>query len=75
MPGLTVWYGPDTYMGENLRTLFETLSEMPDEVVAQVHPNHSQKTLKALLPRLQVFQEGNCVVHHMFGSKVADQVR
>lgn len=33
IPNLTIWYGPDTYMGENLRTLFTTLSQMPDKVI------------------------------------------
>mmetsp|Transcript_17438 Transcript_17438/g.22634 ORF Transcript_17438/g.22634 Transcript_17438/m.22634 type:complete len:328 (+) Transcript_17438:162-1145(+) len=72
---LTIWYGPDTYMGENLRTLFSTLATMPNETIQNLHPSHDQSTVKALLSRFEVFPQGNCVVHHMFGSKVADQVK
>jgi len=72
---LTVWYGPDTYMGENLRTLFETVAEMDDAQIKALHPLHTRATVRALLPRLEVFPQGNCVVHHMFGESVAEQCR
>jgi len=72
---LTVWYGPDTYMGENLRTLFETVAQMDDAQIAALHPLHTRATVRALLPRLEVFPQGNCVVHHMFGESVAEQCR
>ena len=42
VPGLTVWYGPDTYMGNNLAALFQRLAETPDEEVKKVHPDHTQ---------------------------------
>ena len=38
MPDLTLWYGPDTYMGANLAELFTSLAELPDEEVQQLHP-------------------------------------
>lgn len=74
IPDLTVWYGPDTYMGENLKTLFMALSNMPDHVIKDLHPDHDQASVKALLTKFEVFQQGNCVVHHMFGSQVAAQI-
>ncbi len=37
-PELTVWYGPDTYMGSNLAQLFLSLAQLPDEDVKLVHP-------------------------------------
>jgi len=37
-PELTVWYGPDTYMGSNLAQLFLSLAQLPDEEVKLVHP-------------------------------------
>merc|ERR1711998_473703 len=74
VPDLTVFYGPDTYMGENLRVLFDTVSRMPDEQIRALHPAHDQASVAALLPRLQVFQQGMCVVHHMFGDQVVDEV-
>lgn len=70
-----VWYGPDTYMGRNLRALFAQLAEMPDAVVQALHPDHTAATVRSLLDRFHVFRQGMCVVHHMFGADVAAQVR
>lgn len=75
VPGLTVWYGPDTYMGQNLAALFSSLSTMSDEEVQQVHPAHTQASIKQLLPRLRYFQDGTCIVHHLFGGETVDLVR
>lgn len=75
IPDLTVWYGPDTYMGRNLAQLFTSLAEQPDEEVQKLHPGHTQASVKALLPRLHYFQEGICVVHHIFGGEVTELVR
>lgn len=74
IPELTVFYGPDTYMGENLRVLFKTVSEMPDEQIRALHPEHNQATVRSLLDRLEVFQQGMCVVHHMFGDSDVEEV-
>lgn len=38
VPDLTLWYGPDTYMGANLEELFTSLAALPDEEVKQLHP-------------------------------------
>lgn len=75
IPDLTLYYGPDTYMGENLRALFSTIATWDNDAIRALHPAHSKDTVAALLQRLQVFQQGNCVVHHMFGDQVVDQVR
>ena len=56
IPDVTIWYGPDTYMGHNLRTL-----------LARVAPH--------LLERFHVFEQGTCIVHHLFGDEVVDRVR
>lgn len=70
-----VFYGPDTYMGQNLVELFSSLAEMDDDAVKAVHPAHTAETIRALLPRLHHFQQGVCIVHHMFGADVARRVR
>lgn len=75
IPDLTVWYGPDTYMGRNLAQLFTSLADLPDEEVQKLHPQHSQASVKALLPRLHYFEEGTCIVHHIFGGEVTELVR
>ncbi|CAN0440163.1 unnamed protein product, partial [Discosporangium mesarthrocarpum] len=41
---LTVWYGPDTYMGENLKDMLRRISELPDEEIRALHPGHDQVT-------------------------------
>jgi quinolinate synthase len=77
VPDSHVWYGPDTYMGRNLVQLFESLSEASAEEVAELHPLHTPDTIKSLLPRLHHFQEGTCIVHHLFGGdvcKITEQV-
>ena len=75
IPGVNVFYGPDTYMGGNLAELFTMMSTWSDEDVAAVHPAHTQKTIKELLPRLRYFQDGTCMVHHMFGGDVCENVK
>ncbi|RQM13310.1 hypothetical protein KXD40_000583 [Peronospora effusa] len=75
VPDINVWYGPDTYMGENLQQMFEHIAQLPDEKIRQIHPQHNQTTIAKLLTRFDYFKEGNCVVHHMFGDKVTQRVR
>ncbi len=74
-PDAHVWFGPDTYMGQNLRSLFESMTELEDSAIAAVHPRHTRETLRALLPRFHYFEQGNCIVHHMFGAEVVERVR
>ena len=73
-PEAHVWFGPDTYMGQNLARMFETLAELDDATIAALHPAHDRASIRALIPRFHYFQQGNCVVHHMFGAAVAAQV-
>lgn len=75
VPEAHVWFGPDTYMGQNLETLFGSLPDLPDEVIAKLHPDHTRESIRALLPRFHYFQQGTCVVHHLFGAEVAERVR
>ena len=73
-PDAHVWFGPDTYMGQNLERLFRTLAELDDATIKAVHPAHTRESIAALLPRFHYFEQGNCVVHHMFGAEVATRV-
>lgn len=75
VPDVNIWFGPDTYMGNNLRALFAGLAEMDDAAVRAVHPEHDAASVRALLPRFNYFQQGTCVVHHMFGADVVKVVR
>lgn len=56
MPELTVWYGPDSYMGANIVKLFQQMTLMTDEEIANIHPKHNLDSIKSLLPRLHYFQ-------------------
>lgn len=75
MPSVSIFYGPDTYMGHNLRTLFEQYAELSDDVIRKLHPEHDQASIRSLLERFHTFEEGACIVHHMFGGDVVRRVR
>ncbi|RHY10466.1 hypothetical protein DYB25_000321 [Aphanomyces astaci] len=75
VPDVSIFYGPDTYMGENLEQMFQNIATLPDDQIREIHPAHTQATIKSLLSRFDYFKEGNCVVHHMFGDKVTKRVR
>ncbi len=70
-----VWFGPDTYMGKNLVELLGALATMSDEAIRAIHPAHDRASLEALLPRFHYFEQGTCIVHHLFGAEVAERVR
>ncbi|KAG9138014.1 hypothetical protein Leryth_001280 [Lithospermum erythrorhizon] len=74
VPNLTVWYGPDTYMGANIAELFRQMIVMTDEEIAEIHPKHSRNSIKSLLPRLHYYQDGTCIVHHLFGHEVVERI-
>lgn len=76
MPGVNIWFGPDTYMGENLVRTFQYMAEnLDDDQIAAIHPQHTRVTITDMLTRFNYFKQGNCVVHHMFGGHVTDTVR
>jgi len=75
IPNVNVFYGPDTYMGGNLVELLRRMTTWDDEDIKAVHPAHNRETINALLPRLQYFNDGTCMVHDMFGKDVCDVVR
>ena len=71
---LNVWFGPDTYMGENLEKLFTGLATLDDAAIAAVHPEHDRASIARLLERYQYFHQGVCIVHHMFGADVVKTI-
>lgn len=74
VPNLNVWYGPDSYMGANIAELFRQMAVMTDEEIAEIHPKHNRNSIKSLLPRLHYFQDGTCIVHHLFGHEVVEKI-
>lgn len=75
IPDLHVWFGPDTYMGDNLASMLETFSRLSEGAAAALHPLHTPKTLESARERFHGFQQGLCVVHHMFGADVVSRVQ
>ncbi len=75
IPDLTVWYGPDTYMGRNLQAMFRRYAALPDAEIRRLHPAHDQASLRRALAGMRVFEQGTCIVHHMFGREVVDRVK
>ncbi len=72
---LHVWYGPDTYMGENLCTLLNAYAHLTPGEVTALHPAHTPASIASLLQRFHPFQQGVCIVHHLFGAEVTERVR
>lgn len=75
VPDVTVWYGPDSYMGANLAEMFRQMANMSDEEIAAIHPLHSKQSILHLLPRLHYYHDGACIVHDLFGHEVVSRVR
>jgi quinolinate synthase len=75
VPDVSIWYGPDTYMGGNLETMFRQYAQLSDDEVRKLHPQHTQASIRGLLERFHYFRHGNCVVHHMFGDDVVARVK
>jgi quinolinate synthase len=62
-------------MGRNLAQLFAQLATLPAEEVAALHPGHTPASIAAALPRLRYFEDGTCIVHHIFGGEACEVVR
>lgn len=75
VPGLHVWFGPDTYMGHNLATMLRAYAELPADAIARLHPAHDAASLRSASERFHWFEQGACIVHHMFGQDVVARVR
>ncbi len=74
-PDLHLWFGPDTYMGENLANMLAAISAMDDATIAALHPAHDQRSILRLRQRFHYFEAGTCIVHHMFGAEVVARIR
>jgi quinolinate synthase len=72
-PDAHVWFGPDTYMGQNLRRCSRARGARRRPIAA-VHPRTRARRC-GVLPRFHYFEQGNCIVHHMFGAEVVERVR
>jgi len=69
-----VYYGPDAYMGANIKEMLEQLLQTTDEDVRRIHPAHDLRTISRLLSRFHYFDDGICLVHDLFGASVAQSI-
>ncbi|GAB4860633.1 hypothetical protein Ancab_035795 [Ancistrocladus abbreviatus] len=74
VPNLTVYYGPDSYMGANIAELLQQMAMMTDEEITEIHPQHNRDSVRSFLPRLRYYQDGTCIVHHLFGHEVVEKI-
>ena len=72
---LDIWFGPDTYMGENLFKLFTKMSMLSDNEIQKIHPEYTQGKIKNLLSKFHYFNDGICIVHHFFDNKLVSHIR
>ena len=75
IPELTVFFGPDTYMGGNLQAMFRRYAQLSDDEIRALHPAHDRASMAKVAAGLRIFNQGTCVVHHMFGADVVGLVR
>lgn len=75
IPDLQLFFGPDTYMGDNLAQMFARFAGLSDAEIQAIHPNHDRASMARVRDGLHTFRQGVCVVHHMFGQEVALQAR
>jgi quinolinate synthase len=78
IPNLDIYYGPDTYMGDNLVTMLRNIAQhwSDDEIQTKLHHAHNRTSLRNLYEHhLHVYRHGNCIVHHMFGADVVHTVQ
>ena len=53
VPDAHVWYGPDSYMGDNLAELFTSLACLSDEEIKELHPGAARQYLGSVRSWLQ----------------------
>ena len=75
IPDVNIWFGPDTYMGENLQQMFSGLASLDAGTIEALHGEHDAASMTSMLERFHYFRQGACIVHHMFGEDVVRIVR
>lgn len=75
VPNVEVFFGPDTYMGENLARMLDHLAQLDNDTIQALHAEHDQDSIRDLAKRFHYFRQGNCIVHHMFGAEVVRRLR
>jgi quinolinate synthase len=74
IPDINIWYGPDSYMGENLHRLFVSLLKIDEHRIRELHPVHTRSSIRELLKHYHYYKEGACIVHELFGQEVVEWI-
>ena len=75
IPDVHIWFGPDAYMGRNLQRYIHQLLSPAGGALRELHPDMDDARLVRLLDNFHFFEDGVCVVHEMFGARVARVAR
>lgn len=75
VPNIKIFYGPDTYMGQNIVSLLKNISKLNDGEIKKVHPDHDKKSIDRVISNFDFYKQGTCIVHHMFGDNVVKSIR
>ncbi|MCS6798641.1 MAG: quinolinate synthase NadA [Myxococcota bacterium] len=75
LPGVHVWFGPDSYMGRNLEALLRRQAAMGDETVRGLHAGLDAAALRDACDRFHAYPSGTCIVHEQFGASIVERVR
>ena len=66
--------GPTRTWARTSRTCWPRCRAWTQRAIAELHPAHTPQTLAAAHARFHYFEQGVCIVHHMFGDAVVAQV-
>ncbi|MBN1654888.1 MAG: quinolinate synthase NadA [Deltaproteobacteria bacterium] len=74
IPEVNIWFGPDTYMGENLYRLFASLLKTSEHQIRELHRTHTHESIQRLLNHYHYYKKGACIVHELFGQEVVERI-
>jgi quinolinate synthase len=75
VPNLHIFFGPDSYMGANLKNLFAYYATLSDELIQKIHSDYSQQKMRDLVVHFEYFKQGTCYVHEMFGANLVQKIQ
>jgi quinolinate synthase len=75
VPDLNIFFGPDSYMGANLKNLFSYYATLSDELIQKIHLQYTRQKMQSLVEHFNYFKQGTCYVHEMFGANLVQKIQ
>ncbi|KAK8800758.1 hypothetical protein WA158_000083 [Blastocystis sp. Blastoise] len=75
VPDLQIFYGPDSYMGNNLKTILHDYQDLSKEQLLAINPKLTRDILEKAEKNFHSYTQGYCAVHHIFGQNVANIIK